>query len=107
MCVVTLPSIPEFKLKERKVVTYVDLDTGNIYGSEKVTKRYQHKDGFVTSNTCTTVENQVATKFYGKFKTTNGPWLKGSIVRETPDNVVESRHQGKGSKLKFVLFSKS
>ncbi len=99
MCYVTLPAVPDLKLKERKAKVYVDLDTGTIYGSDKVTSRFQHKDGFVRANVSSTVENQVSNMV--KCKVT--PWLKGKIVREKTTDLFD-KNTGKGSTLKFVSF---
>lgn len=97
MFVVTLPAAGAFK--EKKARAYIDTETGDVYGSEKITARWSSKNEKVQES-LVVVESTAKTLF----PELTDIKLRGKIVRDTKDSGrMFNKNNGSGSKLVFQL----
>lgn len=97
MFVVTLPAAGAFK--EKKARAYIDLTTGDIYGSEKIVARMKYTDSKILESL--SVVEETAKRL---FPDVSDVKLRGKIVREGKETGrMIDKNNGSGTRLTFQL----
>lgn len=107
MFYVDLPEAKPFSAK--KVRCYVDLETGNVFGSKEVVSRFLHKNEKIRNsvNHVMTSYAQTLLEYYWNKDNKGVPpiaMIRGTVVKQiNPEASSNEKHCGKNSKLEFVL----